>query len=114
MLLFGQWLINFRKAIGNRDDHYTLEGMIEMDEGCFTVDTTERKRGRGVVGKQNVASLTESTSLEYIGVGKKVHHCRYFKAKVLIDHKSEQINKTLKGSLVINLLCFQTRVLSMW
>jgi len=24
-----------RKAMGQRDDRYTLEGMIEMDEGYF-------------------------------------------------------------------------------
>jgi hypothetical protein len=26
-----------RKAMGNRDDHYTLECMIEFDESYFTV-----------------------------------------------------------------------------
>jgi Zn finger protein HypA/HybF involved in hydrogenase expression len=30
-----------RKAMGNRDDKYTLEGMIEMDEGYFTVASSE-------------------------------------------------------------------------
>ncbi len=30
-----------RKAMGERDDQYTLEGMIEMDEGYFTVESTE-------------------------------------------------------------------------
>jgi len=30
-----------RKAMGNRDARYTLEGMIEMDEGYFTVASTE-------------------------------------------------------------------------
>ena len=27
-----------RKAMGKRDDRYTLEGMIEMDEGYFTIE----------------------------------------------------------------------------
>ncbi len=27
-----------RKAIGQRNARYTLEGMIEMDEGYFTVE----------------------------------------------------------------------------
>jgi hypothetical protein len=27
-----------RKAMGNRDAKYTLEGMIEIDEGYFTVE----------------------------------------------------------------------------
>lgn len=26
-----------RKAMGNRDDRYALESMIEMDEGYFTI-----------------------------------------------------------------------------
>jgi hypothetical protein len=26
-----------RKAMGNRDDRYTLEGMIEMNEGYFKI-----------------------------------------------------------------------------
>lgn len=48
-----------RKAMGNRDARYTLEGMIEMDEGYFTVESSEieqqqGKRGRGAAGKQNV------------------------------------------------------------
>jgi hypothetical protein len=29
-----------RKAMGNRDDRYTLEGIIEMDEGYFTTKET--------------------------------------------------------------------------
>lgn len=32
-----------RKAMGNRDDRYTLEGMIEMDEGYFTVQASEHE-----------------------------------------------------------------------
>jgi hypothetical protein len=30
-----------RKAIGNIDYRYTLEGMIEMDEGYFTIKASE-------------------------------------------------------------------------
>ena len=30
-----------RSAMGKRDDRYTLEGMIEMDEGYFTIETSE-------------------------------------------------------------------------
>ncbi len=40
-----------RKAMGSRDDRYTLEGMIEMDEGYFTIEASEnahkiKKTGR--------------------------------------------------------------------
>jgi len=48
-----------RKAMGKRDDRYTLEGMIEMDEGYFTIEASEsahksQKAGRGSKTKANV------------------------------------------------------------
>ena len=93
-----------RKAMGNRDARYTLEGMIEFDEGYFTVESSEIEqekgiRGRGAVGKMNTAIMAESTVLEDIETGKKSNQCRYFKAKVLTDHTSEQINETIKESI---------------
>jgi len=93
-----------RKAMGDRDANYTLEGMIEMDEGYFTVESSEieqkkGKRGRGAAGKQNVAVMTESTQLEDPETGKKSSQVRYFKAKVLQSHKSEEINEAIEESL---------------
>jgi len=38
-----------RKAMGNRDDRYTLEGMIEMDEGYFTVESSDLEKSKGRV-----------------------------------------------------------------
>src|SRR5690606_12964565 len=85
-----------RKAMGKRDDRYTLEGMIEMDEGYFTVESSEleksmAKRGRGAAGKQNVAIMAESTPLEDLERNKTTKHCRYFKAKVLESHSKDEI-----------------------
>ena len=93
-----------RKAMGNRDARYTLEGMIEMDEGYFTVESSEieqrqGKRGRGAAGKQNVMIIAESTPLEDPDTGKKERQCRYFKAKVLDAHKAEGVNDTITTSL---------------
>jgi len=93
-----------RKAMGNRDARYTLEGMIEMDEGYFTVESSEIEqqkgiRGRGAVGKQNVMIMAESTLLENPKTQKKERQCRYFKAKVLDNHKAEGVNNTIKDSL---------------
>jgi len=92
-----------RKAMGNRDDRYTLEGMIEMDEGYFTVESSEiekakGKRGRGAAGKSNVAIMAESSQLEDIETGEKSSQCRYFKAKVLDTHLANEINETVKES----------------
>ena len=93
-----------RKAMGNRDSRYTLEGMIEFDEGYFTIESSEVEqekgiRGRGAVGKFKVAITAESTPLEDIETGEKSSHCRYFKAKVLTDHSADQINETIQESI---------------
>lgn len=82
-----------RKAMGNRDDRYTLEGMIEMDEGYFTIEASEnahktQKAGRGSKTKSNVMIMAESTILEDIETGKVERQCRYFKAKVLENHQT--------------------------
>lgn len=92
-----------RKAMGKRDARYSLEGMIEMDEGYFTVESSEidkakGKRGRGAAGKSNVAIMAESTQLEDIETGKKTSQCRYFKARVLGSHTADEINGTIKES----------------
>ncbi|MBS1650548.1 MAG: IS1595 family transposase, partial [Bacteroidetes bacterium] len=93
-----------RKAMGKRDDRYTLEGMIEMDEAYFTVEASEIEknkgiRGKGAKGKSNVAIMAESTPLEDLASGETSNHCRYFKAKVLSNHKSDDIDKTIQESI---------------
>src|SRR5215469_175306 len=93
-----------RKAMGKRDSRYTLEGMIEMDEGYFTVASSEVEqsqgiRGRGAVGKANTLVMAESIPLEDIQTGKKSKSCRYFKAKVLESHLSEEINQAVQQSI---------------
>lgn len=93
-----------RRAMGKRDARYTLEDMIEMDEGYFTVESNEiekskGQRGRGAAGKVNVAIMAESTPLEDIETGSKSSQCRYFKAKVLPDHQMDNINETVFESI---------------
>jgi len=93
-----------RKAMGNRDDRYTLEGMIEMDEGYFTIEASEKdhktqKAGRGSKTKSNVMIIAESTVLENLETGKKDRQCGYFKAKVLEDHKADDMDKVFKEAI---------------
>ena len=93
-----------RKAMGERDDRYTLEGMIEADEGYFTIEASEveqktQKAGRGSKTKSNVMIMAESTVLEDINTGKVERQCRYFKAKVLTDHKMEGTDQTLQKAI---------------
>jgi hypothetical protein len=93
-----------RRAMGERDDRYTLEGMIEMDEGYFTVEASEQahktqKAGRGSITKSNVMIMAESTILEDLDTGKVERHCRYFKAKVLQDHKAQGTDDTFQNAI---------------
>ena len=93
-----------RKAMGKRDDRYTLEGMIEMDEGYFTIEASEhqhktQKSGRGSKTKSNVMIMAESTVLENIETEKVDRQCRYFKAKVLENHQAEGTDATFKKAL---------------
>jgi hypothetical protein len=93
-----------RKAMGKRDDRYTLEGMIEMDEGYFTIEASEvehntQKSGRGSKTKANVMIMAESTILEDLETGKVERQSRYFKAKVLDNHKAQGTDDTLKKAI---------------
>ena len=93
-----------RKSMGQRDDLYMLEGMIEFDEGCFrTVPTTkskrQSKRGRGSHQQTNVAVMAESTPLEDIETSKKNSQCRYFKLKALSSYESEEVDQVVKTSI---------------
>ncbi|MDG4944926.1 IS1595 family transposase [Weeksellaceae bacterium KMM 9713] len=100
-----------RKAMGKREDRYTLEGMIEMDEGYFTVASNKvekqnTKTGKGSTAKQNVMVLAESTPLEDPKTGKKEKHVRFFKAKVLDSHKSTSVNEQVKESIAEKSIVF--------
>ena len=101
-----------RSSMGNRDDLYKLEGMLELDEGYFpksTPVTTELKRGKGSQKQQNVAVMAESTELENIESGKRSKQCRYFKMKVLTDHKSRSINEVVEENIDDKSVVFSDR-----
>jgi len=93
-----------RRAMGKRDGRYTLEGMMEMDEGYFTTEASERehntqKAGRGSKTKSNAMIMAESTVLEDLETGRVERQCRYFKAKVLDGHESGEADEALKNSI---------------
>ncbi len=93
-----------RKAMGERDHRHTMEGMIEIDEGYFTVEASQQefktqKAGRGRKTKSKVMVIVESTILEDIQSGKVERQCRYFKAKVLDYHKAEGTNQTIEKAI---------------
>lgn len=87
-----------RIGMGKRDDKYTLEGFLEMDEGYFehaTSSNIEKKRGRGSESKKNVMVMAESTPLEDVDSGRKSSQSRYFKMKLVDSHKKEDANKVV-------------------
>ena len=96
-----------RTAMGNRDSHYTLSGIIELDEGFFTTETSEKendnplKRGRGSQKKTKVLVMAESVPVEKNEAKKhkdkprKVNHIKMF---VIDDLRSETIdNKVVRN-----------------
>jgi hypothetical protein len=95
------WLLmhKIRTSMGNRDALYQLEGSIEFDEGYFEKALSTKvklKRGRGSQRQVQVAVMAESTPLEDIETGKTSNHCRYFKMKVLNNHKAETVNQMIE------------------
>jgi ISXO2-like transposase domain len=93
-----------RTSMGYRDDKYILKGEIELDEGYFSVDTTEQekrnsKAGRGSERVQNVLVMAESTPIEDLENGGKSTHCRYYKMKVVNSHKAEDINTLVQKNI---------------
>jgi hypothetical protein len=38
---FWSMVYKLRKTMGNRDDRYPLQGMIEIDEGYFTIEASK-------------------------------------------------------------------------
>lgn len=98
-----------RMAMGNRDNRYKLDGMIEMDEAFVETtipDGTKLKRGKGSQRQQNIAVFAESTPLEDIETGKLTKHCRYFKMKVLENHKSIGIKEVIAENVGSNSVMF--------
>jgi hypothetical protein len=98
------WVLmdKIRSGMGKRDDKYTLEGSVELDEGYFEIASPRSvhlKRGRGSQSKTNVAVMAESTPLEDIDTGERSSQFRYAKMKVLTSHKATDINGIAKSSI---------------
>lgn len=103
-----------RKSMGQRDSIYSLEGMLEFDEAYFETETSLKdrqnlKRGKGSQKQSNVAIIAESTPLEDIKTGKKSKHLRYYKMKVLSNHKATDIDQTLNDSIAEKSIVFSDR-----
>ena len=69
---YAAWLIlhKLRKAMGDRDAHYYLDGIVEMDDAFFGAPSEEGKRGRGTDKTPAVIamSLDEESHPEYVKI----------------------------------------------
>ena len=88
--------------MGLRDDGYSLCGTLELDEGFFSVEVPEdkkgepKKRGRGSQSKATVLVMVESepdAEAPDKGKGRKVG---YLKMKVISDLKSETVTSQVR------------------
>jgi transposase-like protein len=92
-------LHKLRSVMGKRDDHYTLCGNIELDEGFLTIEKPEDKKdeklkqGAGSQRKAKVVVVAESTdeiNPKNINKPKKVGHIKMI---VVSDLKANTINE---------------------
>lgn len=101
-----------RKAMGQRDDLYQLSGALELDEAYISIadkHVDKPKRGKGSETKQNVAVVAESTPLEDLEPHKTTRHCRYFKMKVLGDHKAQSILEIVETNITDSSIVFSDK-----
>ena len=101
-----------RLAMGKRDDNYTLEGQVEMDEGFFKVaefkaekedddkdDNPPRKRGRGSSGQKKVVVMASVKPSKTKGKGRPKTSLKYVKMVVVDDLSSETLESTAKDAI---------------
>jgi hypothetical protein len=96
-----------RAAMGHRDSTYDLSGVIELDEGFFTTETSDEekgkplKRGRGSQRKTTVLVMAESVPVEEDtrkqgGKPRKVNHIKMF---VIDDLQAETIDNQVVNNV---------------
>lgn len=102
------WTLNhkIRTIMGERDDLYTLSGVIELDEGFFSTEiddeekTNPLKPGRGSQKKSKVLVMAESIPVEgettKTGKPRKVG---YLKMKVIDNLKSGTITPVVENTV---------------
>ena len=89
--------------MGQRDDMYNFQRHgVEFDEAYVWVSTesqTTVKTGKGKPHKKsNVSVMAESIPLEESESGEKSKSVRYFKMKVLENHKAKGIDEVVEES----------------
>ncbi len=90
-----------RVVMGQRDERYRLEDMVEYDEAFVdkatkAKDRSKLKRGRGSQKQSKVAVMAESTPLEDPESGKVDKICRYFKMKKIKNLEAKTAQQLIK------------------
>ena len=93
-----------RLAMGKRDEKYTLEGELELDEGFFSTEMEESKkkeplkRGRGSQKKSKVLVMAESAKVASYKPNEKPRKVRYIKMIVIPDLKADTITPIVQAN----------------
>ena len=93
-----------REAMGSRDDRYTLNGNVEVDEGFFSSemkdkDTTVLKRGAGSQAKTKVVVMAESTPTFSTKCALKPKKVRHIKMVVVPNLQAATVDKVATDSI---------------
>lgn len=88
------WLMlhKIRKAMGDRDNNYTLGGLIELDDAFFGAPTEGKKRGRGT---------EKTTVLVGLSLNSKGHP-KYLKMEVIENVKGSTLKDFAKRTIKPN------------
>ncbi len=101
-----------REAMGQRDDRYLLNDMVEFDDAFFEVGTKESlkiKRGRGSQKQNKIAVAAESTPLEDLKTGKIERSCRYFKMKISEGFEAVKTDEIITAMINENSVVFSDK-----
>lgn len=91
--------------MGKRDNHYTLSGNVELDEGFFTTEITEDKKheklkaGAGSQKKTKVVVMAETEEWFAPKKGQKPSKVKHIKMIVVENLKAETIDTVASGNI---------------
>lgn len=94
-----------RSIMGKRDDKYTLNGNVEVDEGFFTteipVEEKEQplKRGSGSQAKTKVLVIAESAEVDNPKKGRKPKRVGHIKMVAIPDQKASTIDAIVSKAI---------------
>lgn len=93
-----------RLAMGNHDEKYTLDGLVELDDAFVKTHNEDEgsdnnKRGRGTTEKTNVLVMCKVDSGNSQVKHKKGTAFRYVKMVVMPNQKGDTIDKVAKETL---------------